>query len=63
MRTYVIKDGLIPLVTARNLGPNFPLDEVESNTTRVTPPAHLTNGTGVGQAPTSTTSTTEAPVS
>jgi len=51
MKILSIKDGLIPWVTATNLGPNFP------------PQPSLTNGTGIGQAPTSTTSTTPAPPS
>lgn len=29
MKILSIKDGLIPWVTATNLGPNFPLNEVE----------------------------------
>jgi len=48
MRTFTIQDGLIPSVTAKNLGPNFPKDEIKSVVSDVNSNLpKLTNGTGV----------------
>lgn len=61
-KRFVVKDGLIPRVTANNLGPNFPKDEIKIIEIMIRE-SGLTNGTGRGALPTSTTTTTTPPPS